>query len=157
MELWSLVTSQTNVSRLLFSENEWNREWIPCLFMTLKADISKTKRDFSKITSKPCSEGQILSLEINLWKHCSWPLKGAVFTCVIDSQSLIKVCDSATLQGNWRKVKWPKISASSPNFGKPRSTGNGSWNRTSDGLSVHRKAACLIEICEYLQHWSQSS
>ena len=25
-------------------------------------------------------------------------------------------------------------------------TGNGSWNQTSDGLSMHRKAACFIEI-----------
>ena len=74
MELWSHVTSQTKVSRLSFSENEWNREWIPRLFLTLNPDISKTKRDFSKITSKPGSEGQILSLEINLWKRCSWPL-----------------------------------------------------------------------------------
>ena len=31
--------------------------------------------------------------------------KKAVFTCVIDSQSFTKVCDSATLQGNQRNVK----------------------------------------------------
>ena len=31
--------------------------------------------------------------------------KKAVFTCVIDSQSLTKVCDTATLQGNQRNVK----------------------------------------------------
>ena len=31
--------------------------------------------------------------------------KKTVFTCVIDSQSLTKVCDSGTLQGSWRKVK----------------------------------------------------
>ena len=31
--------------------------------------------------------------------------KRAVFTCVIDSQSITKVCDSATLQDNRRNVK----------------------------------------------------
>ena len=32
-------------------------------------------------------------------------LKRAVFTCVIDSQSLRKVCNSAALQGNQGNVK----------------------------------------------------
>ena len=31
--------------------------------------------------------------------------KRAVFTCIIDSQSLTKVCDSAALQGNQGNVK----------------------------------------------------
>ena len=34
-----------------------------------------------------------------------WLLKEAVFACVIDSQSLTKVCDSATPEGNRRNVK----------------------------------------------------
>ena len=46
----------------------------PRQLMTLKADVSKTRRDFSKITSKWFFEGQILSIEINLSKRCSWPL-----------------------------------------------------------------------------------
>ena len=41
----------------------------------------ENEKRFCKTTSKPCSEGQLLSLEINLWKRCSWPLTAEL--CVL--------------------------------------------------------------------------
>ena len=38
-------------------------------------------------------------------RFTKWLLNEAVFTCVIDSQSLTKVCESVAMQGNQGNVK----------------------------------------------------
>ena len=55
------MTSQTEIVRQYFSENDRNREFVPQSSSTLTADISRTKTNFfrrkkeEKIPSKPFS------------------------------------------------------------------------------------------------------
>ena len=66
-ELRSLVTSHAKV--IIIYGKRLNPRMDPALVVDFKGQYLKNG-DFSKITSKPCPERQILSLEINLLKHC---------------------------------------------------------------------------------------